>query len=328
MCHSYGVIEIMEHSTKKELCRFSLAACRSYRDRIPDVVDDIVQSCRDERGFCHRGPETIPSHRVVTDIVQRTFRILFPGYFSVSHRDDQTLRYYIGEEVTVLYELLAAQITLSVQHDCLRYDQPCSQCLERGHQTALALLSEFPRLRGMLATDVHATYDGDPAAASHDEIIFCYPGLFAIAVYRIAHYLFEYNVPLLPRIMTEYAHTLTGIDIHPGARIGTSFFIDHGTGVVIGETTEIGNRVRIYQGVTLGALSLKKDEVNELRNQKRHPTIEDDVIIYAGATILGGQTVIGTRSVIGGNVWLTDSVPSDTEVFLRKPDLVFKKIPY
>jgi serine O-acetyltransferase len=318
----------MEHSTKKDECRFDLAACRSHRDQIPDVVDDIVESCTDEGSFCHLGPETIPSRQAVTDIVQRAFRILFPGYFSTSHLDDTTIRYYIGEEVTALYELLAEQITLSVQHDCLRYNQPCSHCLERGHRTAIALMREFPRLRRMLSTDVHATYDGDPAAETHDEIIFCYPGVFAIAVYRMAHHLFEHKVPLLPRIMTEYAHTLTGIDIHPGAHIGTSFFIDHGTGVVIGETTEIGNRVRIYQGVTLGALSLKKDEVDELRKQKRHPTIEDDVIIYASASILGGKTVIGARSVIGGNVWLTDSVPPDTEVFLRKPDLVFRKIPH
>ena len=177
----------------------------------------------------------------------------------------------------------------------------------------------------MLATDVHAAYEGDPAAKSFDEIIFSYPGLFAVTVYRIAHQLLGQGVPLMPRIMTEYAHSLTGIDIHPGANIGESFFIDHGTGVVIGETTEIGERVRIYQGVTLGALSLPKEEVESLRTKKRHPTIEDDVIIYAGATILGGKTVIGARSVIGGNVWLTESVPPDTKVFLKKPELVYKE---
>ncbi len=167
--------------------------------------------------------------------------------------------------------------------------------------------------------------EGDPAAKSFDEIIFSYPGLFAVTVYRIAHQILTQGLPLMPRIMTEYAHSLTGIDIHPGAHIGESFFIDHGTGVVVGETTEIGNRVRIYQGVTLGALSLPRDEVESLRTKKRHPTIEDDVIIYAGTTILGGGTVIGARSVIGGNVWLTDSVPPDTRVFLKKPELVYKK---
>jgi serine O-acetyltransferase len=182
----------------------------------------------------------------------------------------------------------------------------------------------MPQLRVLLASDIQAAYEGDPAAKSFDEIIFSYPGLFAITVYRIANQLHHQGIPLIPRIMTEYAHGKTGIDIHPGARIGESFFIDHGTGVVIGETTIIGERVRLYQGVTLGALSLGREEVDTLRNQKRHPTIEDDVIIYANATVLGGKTVIGARSVIGGNVWLTDSVPPDTEVFLKKPELVLK----
>ena len=177
----------------------------------------------------------------------------------------------------------------------------------------------------MLAKDIAAAYEGDPAAKYHDEIIFSYPGLFTVTVYRIAHKLHVLGVPLIPRIMSEYAHGQTGIDIHPGVEIGDSFFIDHGTGVVIGETTIIGNRVRIYQGVTLGALSLNKKECEELRNRKRHPTIEDDVIIYANATILGGSTVIGARSIIGGNVWLTESVPPHTTVFLKKPELVFKE---
>jgi serine O-acetyltransferase len=165
--------------------------------------------------------------------------------------------------------------------------------------------------------------EGDPAAKSYDEIIFSYPGLFAITVYRMAHKLHELDVPLLPRMMTEYAHSLTGIDIHPGSKIGGSFFIDHGTGVVVGETTEIGNRVRVYQGVTLGALSIARDEADLYRDKKRHPTIEDDVIIYSNATILGGETVIGARSIIGGNVWITESVPPDTKVLLKLPELVY-----
>jgi serine O-acetyltransferase len=180
-----------------------------------------------------------------------------------------------------------------------------------------------PGLREVLATDVLAAYEGDPAARSYDEIVFSYPGIFAVSVYRMAHQLFEQQIPLLPRIMTEYAHTITGIDIHPGAKIGESFFIDHGSGVVIGETTVIGKNVRIYQGVTLGALSLPKDAGKLLRGKKRHPTIEDDVIIYAGATILGGDTVIGARSVIGGNVWITESVPADTKVLLETPRLIY-----
>ena len=179
-------------------------------------------------------------------------------------------------------------------------------------------------MRKALGRDVVAAREGDPAAKSYDEIIFSYPGLFAITVYRIAHQLYHQGVPLIPRIMTEYAHSRTGIDIHPGAHIGESFFIDHGTGIVIGETTEIGDRVRIYQGVTLGALSLPRGSLEGLRDKKRHPTIKDDTVIYSGATILGGKTVIGARSVIGGNVWITESVPPDTKVFLKRPDLVFK----
>jgi serine O-acetyltransferase len=180
-------------------------------------------------------------------------------------------------------------------------------------------------MRQVLATDVRAAFEGDPSAKSYDEIVFSYPGVFAVMIYRIAHQLFVQGVPLLPRIMTEYAHSVTGIDIHPGAQIGESFFIDHGTGVVIGETTRIGKHVRLYQGVTLGALSVPRDGRNRLKEKKRHPTIEDEVIVYSGATILGGETVIGARSVIGGNVWITQSVPRDTKVFLETPKLIFKQ---
>jgi serine O-acetyltransferase len=181
----------------------------------------------------------------------------------------------------------------------------------------------LPETRAILATDIRAALEGDPAAKSYDEIIFSYPGLLAITVYRMAQELYELDVPLLPRMMTEYAHSLTGIDIHPGAKIGESFFIDHGTGVVVGETTEIGNRVRLYQGVTLGALSIPRNTIDRFRNKKRHPTIEDDVIIYSNTTILGGETVIGARSIIGGNVWITESVPPDTKVLLKLPELVY-----
>jgi serine O-acetyltransferase len=178
-------------------------------------------------------------------------------------------------------------------------------------------------LRARLANDVQAAFEGDPAAKSFDEVIFAYPAIFAITIYRLAHELHLQGIPLLPRIMTEHAHSVTGIDIHPGATIGSGFFIDHGTGVVIGETTHIGNHVKLYQGVTLGALSLAMDDEGRMiRGKKRHPTIEDDVIIYAGATILGGTTVIGRGSVIGGNVWLTRSVPPYTRVVISEPELL------
>jgi serine O-acetyltransferase len=230
----------------------------------------------------------------------------------------------MGQSVSILFDLVSDQISRSIRHECFRYDLPCSECTDQGHQIALNIMESIPSIRKSLATDIRATYDGDPASKSHDEIIFSYPGIFAVMVYRVAHTFFEFNVPLLPRIMTEYAHSQSGIDIHPGAHIGERFVIDHGTGVVIGETTRIGNNVRIYQGVTLGALSLPKDAGNALRGKKRHPTIEDDVIIYSGATILGGDTVIGARSVIGGNVWITRSVPPDTRVMMEEPKLVYK----
>jgi serine O-acetyltransferase len=207
-------------------------------------------------------------------------------------------------------------------------DNLCVKCIQKGREEAVIFMEKLPAIRHMLSRDVEAHYDGDPASKSLDEIVFCYPGLYAIFVYRVAHELFMQGLPLMPRIMSEHAHSLTGIDIHPGATIGPNFFIDHGTGVVIGETTEIGKRVRIYQGVTLGALSVPRESEggNSLRGKKRHPTIEDDVTIYAQATILGGDTVIGARCVIGGNVWLTSSVPPDTTVVIETPRHVFKDL--
>ena len=302
-----------------------MEATNRFRKEIPEIVDQLVLSCGREDCFDHVGPEPISSRESIIDIIQRAFRILYPGYFIRTRVDEVNLGYYLGQEVTSFFEILSEQITLAIRHECLRYNQPCTQCQERGEEAAINFGREMPQLRAMLAKDIRAAYEGDPSAMSYDEIIFSYPGLFAITVYRIAHQLYEQDLPLIPRIMTEYSHSLTGIDIHPGAHIGEGFFIDHGTGVVVGETTEIGDRVRLYQGVTLGALSIRKEEAEMFRNKKRHPTIEDDVIIYAGSTILGGDTVIGARSVIGGNVWITESVPSDTTVFAKKPELIFKE---
>jgi serine O-acetyltransferase len=273
--------------------------------------------------FHHVGAIPLPSHESVVHIIHQARRILFPGYFTQTISDPINLEYCLGKETMELFENLSRQIVLSFQHDCLRQGQPCTQCIRRGNETALQFIQALPQLRAILATDIRAAIEGDPAAKSYDEVIFCYPGLFAITVYRMAHKLYEFDVPLLPRIMTEYAHSLTGIDIHPGAKIGESFFIDHGTGVVVGETTEIGNRARLYQGVTLGALSLPRKAGNRLRDKKRHPTIEDDVTIYSNATLLGKEAVIGARSVIGGNVWITERVPPDTKVLLKLPELVY-----
>jgi serine O-acetyltransferase len=314
----------MESAVKEDQCRIDLSTTDEYRRKIPGIVEKLVLSCEDHECFDHVSPEPISSKESVVDLITRAMHILYPGYFLRRRVDNINLGYYFGQEVTAFFEALAEQITFAIRHECLRHDQPCTNCVERGHENAVAFLDEMPKLRKVLARDVVAAYEGDPAAKGYDEIIFSYPGVFAVTVYRIAHQLYHQDIPLIPRIMTEYAHSRTGIDIHPGAHIGEQFFMDHGTGVVIGETSIIGDRVRIYQGVTLGALSLPRDSVERLRAVKRHPTIEDDVIIYSGATILGGETVIGARSVIGGNVWITESVPPDTRVFLKKPELVFK----
>jgi serine O-acetyltransferase len=312
------MVEQREH--EKDIiaaCKTGFETRMAFREQLPEVVENIVGSCHEQDCFEHIDAELIPSRESVIGIVLRLREILFPGYFNREKIDAANLRYQIGQSVDSLFESLSEQITCSLRHDCLRYNQPCIQCAKLGYKEALAFLASVPAMRRVLATDVRAAYEGDPAAKSYDEIVFSYPGVFAVAVYRIAHQLVEQGIPLLPRIMTEYAHSVTGIDIHPGARIGESFFIDHGTGVVIGETTVIGRNVRVYQSVTLGALSLPKNAGERLRGKKRHPTIEDEVIIYAGATILGEKAVIGARSVIGGNVWITEPVPPDTKIFLK-----------
>jgi len=312
------------HESRFEQCKIEVKIARQLREEIPGIVDQLVQSCNTEDCFDHVDLEPLPSKEKIIDIIHIAGRILYPGYFTNDRIDKVNLNYSLGQEAVTLFGALSGQITLAIRHDCRRHNLACVDCEERGQEIAIGFMKELPRLRMLLGKDIRAAHEGDPAAKSYDEIIFSYPGLFAITVYRIAHEIYKQKVSLIPRIMTEYAHGRTGIDIHPGARIGESFFIDHGTGVVIGETTEIGQRVRLYQGVTLGALSLPKDAVEKLRDEKRHPTIEDDAIIYAGVTILGGETVIGARSVIGGNTWLTASVPPDTKVFLKKPELIYK----
>jgi serine O-acetyltransferase len=294
--------------------------------RFRAAVEAVVRSCHDEATVDHVGAALIPSKDEIIRILTVLQDLLFPGYFGRQELSKATLEYHLGNEMTKVYEMLAAQISRSIRHECRRMESLCVRCVQKGWEESIIFMESLPELRKILSQDVRAHYDGDPASKSLDEIVFCYPGLHAIFVYRVAHELFRRKIPLIPRIMTEHAHSLTGIDIHPGATIGTDFFIDHGTGVVIGETTEIGNRVRIYQGVTLGALSVPRESEggNYLRGRKRHPTIEDDVTIYAQATILGGETVIGARSVIGGNVWLTESVPADTTVLIKPPRHVFK----
>lgn len=313
-----------ERIKKHDSCKIDMRSLSSMKARLPKIAEDIIGSCSDRECYTHVDFEPIPSKDGVIDILDRLREILFPGYFSREKIDPVNLQYHVGQAASSLFDKLSEQICHSIRHDCFRYDLPCRECDEQGYRLALQFLKAIPSLRKALAADIRATYHGDPAAKSYDEVIFSYPGIFAITVYRIAHLLVKLAVPLLPRIMTEYAHSITGIDIHPAARIGKSFVIDHGTGVVIGETSAIGNNVRIYQGVTLGALSIPKGASEKFRGKKRHPTIENDVIIYSGATILGGETVIGARSVIGGNVWLTESVPPDTTVVIETPRLIYK----
>jgi len=294
----------------------------SLRGKLPNIVGSVFDSYQQIPTTRNIGESPLPSKSAIIDILEGVRDILFPGYYGTSGLCWENVRYFIGSKIDDLFIELSEEISKSIKHECKETGHVCIECMDKAEQYTVDFFGKIPELRDLLADDVQAAYDGDPAAKSLDEIIFSYPGMFAITTYRIAHELQVQGVPLLPRIMTEYAHGVTGIDIHPGARIGRSFFIDHGTGVVIGETCEIGDRVRIYQGVTLGALSVPKDGTGpSMRGRKRHPTIEDDVTIYAEATILGGETVIGKGSEIGGNVWLVESVPPGTKITMEKPEL-------
>lgn len=271
----------------------------------------------------HLASTPLPDKASVIQICDDLLEVIYPGYFGRKYVENSNIEYHIGDLIDSIYARLTQEIYRSVRPQCDAKSDVCDHCYEIAEDHAVVFMRKMPQLRSRLSDDVQAAYDGDPAAKSIDEVIFSYPAIFAITIYRLAHELNLQGIPLLPRIMTERAHSITGIDIHPGATIGSGFFIDHGTGVVIGETTTIGNRVKLYQGVTLGALSFAMDEEGRMiRGKKRHPTIEDDVVIYAGATILGGSTVIGRGSVIGGNVWLTRSVPSYTRVIISEPELV------
>ncbi|MDZ7831915.1 MAG: serine acetyltransferase [Desulfobacterales bacterium] len=313
-----------DEARRASACRDEIYSYSRYRSRLNELVDRIASGCDDTRCYSHVDYEQLPSRTAVIEMIHKFREILFPGYFSRAKLDPANLSYHIGQTVSELFDILAEQISRSIRHECYKYDLECSDCTEQGYQHALGLIEAIPEIQDILAQDVIACFEGDPAAKSYDEIIFSYPGILAITVHRIARRLHEMGIPLLPRMMTEYVHCETGIDIHPGAAIGERFVIDHGTGIVIGETTEIGPNVRIYQGVTLGALSVPTDKSDEMRDKKRHPTIEEGVIIYSGATILGGDTVIGARSVIGGNVWITQSVPPGTTVLLDSPRLIYR----
>lgn len=281
------------------------------------VVDSLCDASNGSDGPIMRGArkQELPSRDVVIRVVEDLRSVLFPGYFGTSEMSVESMRFHVGSTLDRVLSDLGAQIKRGMCFYCGEDDpSKCPECEARAIATTGTFLSRLPEIRSFLDTDVRAAFEGDPAATSRDEAIFCYPGIVAITSYRIAHVLHELDVPLIPRMITEHAHSITGIDIHPGARIEKYFFIDHGTGVVIGETCRIGDRVRIYQGVTLGAKSFPLDgNGNPVKGVERHPIVEDDVIIYGGATILG-RVVIGKGSVIGGNVWLTRDVPPGSRV--------------
>jgi len=287
------------------------------------LTAEIIESITDRKSQVqHFDGSPLPDKIEIYKLIEDALVVLFPGYFGDSQFSFETIELQLGFRVASLYERLKAQIFREAQHSCKLPNPLCKNCRNYAVFVTNQVMAEIPKLRNLLETDVKAAFKNDPAASSYDEIIFSYPGLEAVAVYRMANLLRKQGMILIPRIMTEWAHSRTGIDIHPGAVIGESFFIDHGTGVVIGETTRIGSEVTIYQGVTLGALNFPRDAQGKIiRGAKRHPTIEDGVVIYAGATILGGDTTVGKNSVIGGNVWLTESVPPYSRVSMQKLDL-------
>ena len=290
----------------------------TIEQQVEGIVTGILQDYQQGRDIDKIDLFRHPDKAIITDMIRKLLRIVYPGYY----RDKSYRHYNIEHHLSMLIEdvmfNLNRQLILVFQASGME----AAEAEEKAQQVSLDFFREIPNVRAMVQTDVQAAYDGDPAATSKDEVIFCYPGLFAITVYRLAHVLYTLKVPMLPRIMTEHAHSVTGIDIHPGATIGRYFFIDHGTGIVIGETTIIGERVKIYQGVTLGGLTTRGGQ--SLRGHKRHPTIEDNVTIYAGASVLGGETVIGRDSVIGANSFITKSIAPCTTVSIKSQELQFK----
>lgn len=279
----------------------------------------LTENYASEELFMPKSGRRLPNRSVIIDIVRDLKSIVFPGYFSTDTSATVFPEYYVGHRLNDLYDRLKNQIEIAL----LYHGEEPEEAAAHADRTACGFFEQLPEIQRLLLTDVQAGFDGDPAAKSKEEIIFSYPGLFAIYVYRLAHVLYKEEIPFIPRVMSEYAHGRTGIDINPGATIGEYFFIDHGTGVVVGETTEIGNNVKLYQGVTLGALSTRKGQ--QLANVKRHPTIRDNVTIYSNSTVLGGETVVGENTIIGGNTFITESIPANTKVSAKSPELVIKK---
>ncbi len=294
---------------------------------LPALVDEMMVNYHTFGGMDHLEGRDLPSKKVVTEVLEDLFTILFPGYLGKEEITKANIKYYLGNTLTSVHTRLTQEVTKSLKYICRKMNGcPQDVCQRRADVVVKELLEKLPEIRSMLSSDIQSAFAGDPAAISVEEVIISYPCVLAITTYRIAHELYVSRVPLIPRIMSEHVHSLTGIDIHPGAKIGKNFFIDHGTGVVIGETTEIGDNVKLYQGVTLGALSFPKDEKgNIIKGRKRHPTVGSNVVIYSGATLLGPDAVIGDNVVIGGNVWVTSPVASGTRISIAPPEQNYKK---
>ena len=286
---------------------------------INDLTKNILADFEGSRTIDEVKAYDHPDNEIIVNIIESLRRIIFPGYFRNRSYRVYTVRNNISMILEDVIFKLIKQISIVLRYDEKYVMLGDEEITDNAERITFEFLNKLPKIRELIETDVQAAYDGDPAAYNKDEIIYSYPGLYAILVNRLAHELFLLGVPLIPRVMTEHAHSKTGIDIHPGATIGRYFFIDHGTGIVIGETTEIGDNVKVYQGVTLGALSTRGGQ--SLRNKKRHPTIEDNVTIYSGASILGGETIVGKDAVIGGNAFITRSVPAGAKVSIKNQEL-------
>ena len=293
----------------------------TMKDIILNASADMTESCHKTDFIVSRVERCLPDRSCIIRILKDLKRVMFPGYFGEENIALISPQYFIGDRLTDIYGKLKPQIEISLYYrDYEKYTE--EEISERAEEVCEEFFKRLPYVQQMLLKDVQAGFDGDPAAKSREDVVISYPGLFAIFVYRIAHELYTQDVPFLPRIMTEYAHSRTGIDINSGAKIGEYFFIDHGTGVVIGETTEIGNNVKLYQGVTLGALSTRSGQ--KLKGKKRHPTIKDNVTVYSGASILGGETEIGEGVIVAGGAFVTKSVPAHTKVIVKNPEIKIK----
>lgn len=290
---------------------------------VDKIVDILLDSYSNYELTSRIDKDNIVNKEILITIVEELRKVLFPGFFDNNKVRSEYVRYLVGERLEFIQYNLKKQIAKALDNIVTNEKLTRNEIMEMADEKTYKFLETLPKIREYLSTDIQAAFDGDPAAFSTDEIIFCYPGVLAITVYRISHELYSLEIPLIPRIISEYAHSITGIDIHPGAKIGKYFFIDHGTGVVIGETTIIGNNVKIYQGVTLGALSTRKGQ--QLRGVKRHPTIGDNVTIYSGTSVLGGETVIGDGTTIGGNAFVVNSVSKGMKVSVKNPELEYSR---